>query len=291
MAVVLTSTTSPQNELEHGVSEDWRNAEALKPAQTELPLEVKPDAEETTTEVQPAGEVDNDVDKGIPEKPKEQPKGHKSGWQKRIDKLTARNHMLEKENEEYRTWKAAQAEKKPEPQGPKEPKLADFNNNVEEFLNARDTWKENSERQSFEIERRKAAVDTYNEKISKARGEYDDWDEVVSGSKIIIPQAAVDAVVELDNGPDVAYYLAQHPDEAEKLMDLSPVRTIAAITKIADKIAGESAKPAPKAKIEPPTPITPVGASATRGNTPLDELSIREYIKIRNKQEREARRG
>ena len=97
-------------------------------------------------------------------------------------------------------------------------------------------------------------------------------------------------MVELDNGPDVAYYLAQHPDEAEKLMDLSPVRTIAAITKIADKIAGESAKPAPKAKVEPPTPITPVGASATRGNIPLDELPMREYIKIRNRQERENRR-
>ena len=79
MAVVLTSTTSPQNELEHGVSEDWRNAEALKPVE-----EAKPEVEQAELPLEPEVEAE-------PEKPKEQPKGHKSGWQKRIDKLTARN--------------------------------------------------------------------------------------------------------------------------------------------------------------------------------------------------------
>jgi hypothetical protein len=276
MAVVLTSTTSPQAELEHGVSETWRDPFVPEGEK----LEEKPKAEEPVVEAEPEAEPE------VAPKPKE----HKSGWQKRIDKLTARNHMLESKVAEYEA-KQKLPEEKTEPKATGEPKLADFNNNVEEFLKARDAWKENSEKQAVELERRKATVDGYNEKVSQARGNYEDWDEVVSGSKIIIPQAAVDAVIELDNGPDVAYYLAQHPEEAEALMDLTPIRTIQVIGKLSDKVAGERAPAPPKAKAKAPEPIAPVGGSATRSSVNLDQLPPREYIKIRNKQERESKRG
>jgi hypothetical protein len=272
MTITITSTTSPQAELDHAVSENWRDpfiSEGEK-------LEEKPKAEEPVVEAEPEAA------------PK--PKEHKSGWQKRIDKLTARNHMLESKVAEYEAKLKPAEEPKTEPKAIGEPKLADFNNNVEEFLKARDAWKENSEKQAVELERRKATVDGYNEKVSQARGNYEDWDEVVSGSKIIIPQAAVDAVIELDNGPDVAYYLAQHPEEAEALMDLTPIRTIQVIGKLSDKVAGERAAPPPKAKVKPPAPLEPVGGSATRSSLRMDEIPISEYIRIRNKQERENKR-
>jgi hypothetical protein len=264
--------------MDHAASEEWREP----PAET-APEPVAEPEPETPETPEPA------EDKAAPEEDKPKPKEHKSGWQKRIDKLTARNHMLESRIAEFEAKQKPTEESKQEAKPSGEPKLADFGNDVEKFLEARDAWKENSEKQAAESERRKVAVDTYNEKVSKARGEYEDWDEVVTGSKAVVPQAAIDAVIELDNGPDVAYYLAQHPEETESLMGMSAIRTIQAISKISDKVAEEKAAPPPKNKVKPPEPLTPVGGSATRSNTPLDQLSIKEYMKIRNKQERESR--
>ncbi len=278
MGITITSTTSPQAELDHAASEEWREPFEPKeetPKQEELELKPAETASEPeTTEAEVA-----------------KPKGHKGGGsQKRIDKLTARNFFLENRLAELEAKVKPAEETKTEPQVSREPKLADYGNNLEEFLKARDAWKENSEKQSAELERRKATVDSYNEKVSKARAEYDDWDEVVAGSKITVPQAAIDAAVDLDNGPDVAYYLATHPEEAEKLMDLSAIRVVHAVGKISDKLAAERVAPPPKPKVKPPEPLAPVGASATRSGLSLDELSPREYIRIRNKQERENRR-
>lgn len=273
MGVILASTTSPQEELEHGVSENWREPFVPKPAE-EAP---KPEGEEPEV---PAEEAP---------KAEEKPKGHKGGGpQKRIDKLTARNAALEKELEEYKAKVKPADEKKPE--APREPKLADFGNDVEKFVAARDEWKKAEEVRIATEETQKVIFDAYNKKVSEARGQYDDWDEVVSSaSNVSIPQSAYVAIVESENGPDVAYYLATHPEEATPLVDMTPTAAVRAIGKISDKLIAEKSKPPVKEKVKPPDPVSPVGASSTRTNLSLDELSPREYIRVRNKQERENR--
>ncbi len=272
MAVVITSTTAPQAELDHAVGEDWR--EGQEPI--EEPKPVVEEAAPETAEEEPKPE---------PAKAKE----HKSGWQKRIDKLTARNHSLETRLAELEA-KAKPADAKVDAQpADTGPKLADYNNNLEEFLKARDAWKDAETSRQSEQERQRATFDNYNKKVSEARGQYEDWDEVVSGSAMKIPQAAYLAVTEEDNGPEVAYYLAQHPDEVETLNDLTPIGASRYIGKLAARLAGEKATPIAKPKVKPPAPVAPVGTSATRSSVTLGELPIREYIKIRNKEEREKR--
>lgn len=271
--VTLASTTSSQEELEHAASENWRE-----------PFEPKPEERKETPEgKQPeTAAAQEPAEKEESKKPQE----HKSGWQKRIDKLTAKNYKLSNEIEELRS-KIKPAETTA-PAQPQEPKLADFGGDVEKFLSARDAFKEKTETQAAEQERLKATYDTYNRKVSEARGNYEDWDEVLEATDITIPQSAGLAVIESDNGPDVAYYLATHPEEAEALNGMTPIGMVRSIAKISDTLA---AKPAPteKPKAKPAEPISPVGASSTRSSVPLDQLSPKEYIKIRNKQERENR--
>ena len=282
MAVVITSTTSAQKDMDHAVSDNWREAppEEVVPEVAPAPEKepVEPEAKESETETKPEPEQ------------AAKPKEHKSGWQRRVDKLVAQNHQLKSQLEELQSKAKPAEEAAKVPEGPKEPKLSDFEGDVEKFVAARDAWKDASETQAARAEQHKAIVAEYNKKASEALGRYDDWNEVVSGADIIMPQASLDAIIESDNGPDVAYYLAQHPDEALALSELTPIRAIQAIARISDKVAAELApqpKP-PKAKV--PEPIKPVGNSATRHST-MEEIPIREYIKLRNKQEREARRG
>ena len=293
MAIVLTSTTDTQENMDHAASEKWREAPEVKPKAEPAP-EVEPEQEPVEVPEEPNAE---------PAEPAEEPETeteaaeakprHKSGWQKRIDKLTARNHQLENRIAEFEA-KARPAEEARPFQLPQEPKWAEYQaagKSIDEFLRDRDTWKDVQAGISRQEEMKKAINDAYNEKASKALGEYEDWSEVVSSSKVILPQDAIDAIKEVDNGPAVAYYLAQHPEEAEALNEFTPKRAVLEIGRISDKLTAEKEKPAPKPKVVPPAPITPVTSSGTKTSTPLEKMSMREYIKIRNKQEREARRG
>ncbi len=287
MTIVLTSTTSPQSEMDHAVSDNWREPPepkekpepAPEPEPEQEPVEVPEEPAEPAAEPEPETEVESKAAKAP----------HKSGFQRRIDKLTARNHQLESRLAEMEA-KAKPAEVAAPAQGPQEPKFADFNGDIEKFLAHRDAWKEVQANISKQEEMRRAINDAYNEKASKALGEYEDWAEVVAGSKVVLPQDAIDAIKEVDNGPAVAYYLAQHPDEAEALNEFTPKRAVLEVGKISDKLAAEKEKPVAKPKIVPPAPITPVTSSGTKTSTPLEKMSMREYIKVRNKQEREHRR-
>jgi hypothetical protein len=169
--------------------------------------------------------------------------------------------------------------------------MADFGNDMEKWIAARDAWKENEQTRVAQESTQKEIFDNYNKRVSEARGEYDDWDEVIGAAdKIVIPNAAKIAIIESDNGPDIGYYLAKHPEEAAAMMDMTSTHAIhVAVGKISDKLLGEKAKPAVKEKVRPPAPVTPVGSSAARTNIPLEEMPIRDYIKVRNKQEREHR--
>src|ERR1700675_14391 len=271
MTVVMTSTNSPQADLDHAVSEDWREPQPEPKAE--------PEVAETVEETPKGGET-----------PETKAKGHKGGGiLKRVDKLTAINARLEKENEELRSKVKPPEIKAPE--GPKEPKRADYGNDVEKYIAARDAWKDFESDRVIKEERRKEMVDTYNKGVSDARGRYDDWGEVVSGAADVrIPPSAPDAILELENGPDVAYYLAQHPEEAKAMFDLTPTGVVRAVTRISDKLtAAKAVAPKAKEKPKPPAPLATVGNSATRSDVSLDQIPIREYIKVRNKQERENR--
>jgi hypothetical protein len=87
--VTLASTTSSQAELEHAASENWR--EPYVPPAEEKP----PGTESSTTEGKSATESET-VPAGE-QKQETKPEGKsesKTGWQKRVDRLTARNKSI-----------------------------------------------------------------------------------------------------------------------------------------------------------------------------------------------------
>jgi hypothetical protein len=258
----------------------------------------------------------------------EQENKGKGGFQKRIDRLTRRNYELEQRHERLMdaheqllnrltTGKpAGAAEEKPNsaPQKPTPDQfktyeeyveaLADFkaDQRIEQKLRSQ---QESQEKQS-ENDRLKETFAAYNQRVQEAQGRYDDFDEVVGRSDIQIPQAVQMAVIELENGPDVAYYLGSHPEVCRELCKKSPMAAVAHLGRIAATLeadsenqdedeaeagaAGETApvkpvvtKPVASSK---PAPIRPVRKPAPTHTGLSDDLPIEEWMRRRNAQKK-----
>ena len=262
-------------------------------------------AQETEESEAPAEEAETAADTESEEEPQEseeeKPKTKsKGGFQKRIDKLTRKIYELEGELERRGSLAGNSAATEPAKSKAKaKPDINTFQGTVAEYEEALAEWivetklaeAENKRKQQAEEERTKSAFDSYNRKVAAARAEHDDWDEVVGNPDVKIPQVVQVAVIEMDNGPDVAYYLGQNPEICDELMEMSPVRAVATIGAIADSLADdEPSSPPPKRKSNAPEPITPVGGSA-KSARPLSEINdADEYMKKRRAQIREARR-
>jgi hypothetical protein len=235
----------------------------------------------------------------------EQEKKGKGGFSKKIDKLTARNYQLQETNAQLQQRLEAierrlEGEKAPaKPTASDEPKLDDFKNETDPWdsyykalaryqakVMLEEREKENA-KQNEEHES-KQKFDSYNKRVSEARGKYEDFDEVV-GQAIELPETAGLAIVELDNGPEVAYFLGQHPEKCQELIEMkSPFKVIQEIGRIADSLNG-STSPEQRPVSRAAAPVKPVGSSSTKSSVSLEDLPQREYNRIRNEQEAKRR--
>lgn len=123
-------------------------------------------------------------------------------------------------------------------------------------------------------------VDKWLERCDDAADRYEDFDDVVSGNpELPISIVMRDALMENDNGAEIAYYLGKNAKEAERIYNLSPVSQVRAIDKIAESFKSSKISNAP----DPITP--PKGNDNTAGVNP-ETLSPEEYVKWRRSQKR-----
>jgi hypothetical protein len=253
----------------------------------------------------------------------------KNGYERRINKLTARNYAAENEKsaalEENRLLKerldaleakidgkaAAKTEKSADPVlEEKEPIPGDFDK-YEDYVKASvrfgaravarelfNEQKKEQEAQATELQvketedAQRAMFDAYNQRVSEARGQLEDFDEVVSAANSDIPDSAKFAIIEQENGPEIVYHLAKNPELCEELVALRmrPLAVAAKIGKLAAKLAKASANDGPTKTgalekktvvTKAPEPIKTVSGTGTRTEIPIDELSYQDYAKTR----------
>ena len=217
--------------------------------------------------------------------------------QRRIDKLTrekyqsrAEAEMLRRELESLRSRPEPQRQETRQQSG--EPRLEQFQN-FEDYIAARDSYLERKfeekltarERQEQEAKRQNdsaKASENWNKKLADIRKEVPDYDDLIEAADIPVSQAMAQAITESDIGPRVALYLANHPEEAESMLNLSPSATLRAIGRIEAKIEAEGSK---KQISGAPKPIKPVSGSGSGANSgPADNQSMDEWLKARNAQ-------
>lgn len=237
---------------------------------------------------------------------------------KRIDKLTREKGELQRRVEELETKFQAQ-NAPPPPEAKKEEKVVetadkptpDKYQTYEEYLEAMAEYKadqkidarlrkmaEEEEKQQVEAAH-KTIVDGYNEKVAEFKKDHEDFDDVVGSTDIALPQGVISTIVEMENGPAVAYYISAHPEEAKKIAGAPMLSAIAMIGKISAQLEKAAAPAAPAGKSPDrkpvvsgaPPPIKPLGGHGIRASVDLNdpELSYEDYKKARAAQEKQRR--
>lgn len=296
--VVVASTTDNQEEV---------NAAAGGAKQDDEQPELKPP---------PTG--DEQVESKEPEVPEPEPqpevKPVPRGVDKRIGKLTAQLSEAQRQIDELKA-RQPQPEVKAPPEVPLEvaAKFDTFDSwsekqlsagktaSLDDFLEARDAWKEARDAQKAEreaiAEYQTGVQSAYQEKVETFKAGVEDWDEVV-GQEIDLPPGVGPAILELDNGPEVAYFLGKNPKVTQKLNELSPFLAVAEVGRIAarlektpvplqetNNIATRSPDRQPTVS-KAPAPITPLkgGGIRTTKDISSPDIPYDEYRKIRDEQ-------
>src|SRR5574337_939487 len=96
-----------------------------------------------------------------------------------------------------------------------------------------------------------------------------DYAEVLGKSEVSIPPYVHQAILESEEGPQIAYYLALHPEEARRIAAMIPLAAIKRVLSLERDLAEPEAEPSDKKPSDPPKkskapePITPVRSAST----------------------------
>lgn len=131
----------------------------------------------------------------------------------------------------------------------------------------------------------------WNSKLGPAKERYPDFDE--KGQELFEAFADVDqdygeylasTLMQMEYGPDVLYYLANHPDEARKIVDSGPFKATLAFGRIESKFAfadEEKQKARPKVSQAPTPPVhTNRGNAAPVPEIPADTDDLDSFEKV-----------
>lgn len=206
--------------------------------------------------------------------------------QKRIAKAVKAQREAERQAEEVRrqlaelqgSRPAADSGKTAQPAtGAKtKPELKDFDSyeaynealiahTVEQREAQRETDRQQRERQSADAKLQAEHL----ERVDAARVKYEDFDEKLSTLNVPISRELDRAIRESPYGPEVVYWTASHPEEAQRIAALSPARQVVEFGKLEaqfEKPATEKTTPAKKPL--PKAAANVGGGSSSAGKEP-----------------------
>jgi len=125
-------------------------------------------------------------------------------------------------------------------------------------------YKQNEEKAKIELAQKKK-YESWVEKINETRKEIEDFDEMINSADVKVSNEVKETIIESEVGPKILYYLAENPEVAEKLQDMSLTSAIRMIGKIEAKF--EKTESVPKIekaiKSKAPAPINPIKSGMT----------------------------
>lgn len=251
------------------------------------------------------------------EAPAEPAKKESRGVQKALDRLTAEREEQKRRAEaaeerldralaalEQTTGKPAAEGKQaadtdnPAPVKPDKQEFTDpdaYEAALEKFYDERAQWtvrKELQAKQAEEAERaqkeaieqqQKVILEAHTKRVEAAKAKYADFDESLAG--VEVPGLAGIAMQHSEQGVEMMYHYAKHPEEAKALFNLSPPLMIMELGRLAERLA---APQRPTISAAPPPINSRRPSSVPQAKSPEDE-TMEEYAARRQKELRESR--
>lgn len=145
------------------------------------------------------------------------------------------------------------AEQAAEP--PAAPTLEEFDYDTQLWSEALTKWTsdtinagEEKQKRAEEAKQREAAearvaetMQKFHDREDDARERYEDYDDAVYDPGFAINGIPAGLIAEAENGPDIAYYFATHPDETARLMEMSEVAQAREIGRLENRLKAEQA--------------------------------------------------
>ena len=257
-------------------------APAAAPAEAPAQQEETKDAQSQETQTEPAADESQ---------PRDEKGRFKNPTQERIDELTRARREAEREAAYWRS--RATPEKAPEPAAKPDVKnFEDYNEYVEaladwkadqkvsEALKARDTQTaKTAEERALEARER-----TFAERVTHAKSQIADFDQVVGAADVNVAQHVTDAILDSEKGAEMLYHLAKNPQEAERLSRMSVREADREIGRIEASL-GKPAAPVTKPASNAPAPMRPASrGGSTVATTDPNKMSHEEYRAWRSSQ-------
>ena len=308
-----TTATEPQ------AYRDYRQERMSRPPAADDPAPTAaetPETPEAVTQDSPPASDEDSEEKG-PDQGQQAKRRDRT--ENRFKRLNDRARSLERENAELRgrvdtlqeMMQGRQSSNTSSQETPPSTRpRRDAFEDEETYLDAVEDWRDHkletalaAQRQDIErVQERMQAEQTqttYAERLETARQRYSDYDDVVETADVTVNDDVTGAILDSEVGPEIVYYLAQHPDEAVQLNAMrSPVALGRALGKIEAKLLPPSSEtdtsqespPSSEPPSRAPEPITPVsGTTPGNVNRPTDQLPYRDYRARRLKELRQRR--
>ena len=123
----------------------------------------------------------------------------------------------------------------------------------------------------------------FERRVEAVRAKHEDFDEVAFGNDHQVSPTMRDAILNTQDGAEIAYWLGQNHEESNRIARLSPNHQILELGRISARLAAPPPAP-PRPASTAPTPITPVKAGGKAVEGLRDDLPIGEWMRRREEQ-------
>lgn len=202
-------------------------------------------------------------------------------FEKRIQRLTGEKKSLE---EKQRILEQAMTQSQV-----RQPTKADFPNEAawnayvqaeitKQEINKHELAKVNAQQQVLQEQ---AVMQDWSAKVNSKLANMPDFHSVVSKAEVNFERApdVLPAIMESDVGPELAYYLAKNPDEADKIIKMTKDGRQRYLARLEVKL--ESQASIPSVRAPKPTAPAKVGGNA-QPSVKVENMSTKDYFAMRN---------
>lgn len=191
----------------------------------------------------------------------------KTGFEKRVSKLNQRIADKEAEAVYWRQLalqnQTAQTAQQPQQIPDQKPTLAQYNNDFEAYTNATVEWRL---QQTLTQQAQQQVAQSYQQKESEFEKTHPDYRDLVASVDTPLPRDMLEALAHANNGPAIAYYLAQNEDQLDKLVKMSTGQRLLEMGKIQYIVESQNKPATAKTITAKPAKVAPAPIETVKGS-------------------------